>query len=281
MPELPEVETVMQGIAPHMTNAVIARAETHIPALRRPIAKDFAQRLMGARVTKVWRRAKYILATTSREDALLIHLGMSGKMTLSPGNEAPVRVKHDHIRWRFDHPENGPCWITFNDARRFGVCDLMTDETVSNHPMIASLGPEPLDDRFTAEVLINRLGDKKAPMKAVLLDQQIVAGLGNIYVAEALWRAKISPRRLAKSLGLKRAKRLVPAIKEVLSAAIASGGSTLRDYVRSDGGLGYFQHHFDVYDREGKPCNRTDCRDTVKRIVQSNRSTYYCPTCQR
>lgn len=281
MPELPEVETVMRGIEPTMTGATIARAESHIPALRRPIVQDFGQRLTGSRIVRVWRRAKYILATTSRGDALLLHLGMSGKITISPGSAPPERQKHDHIRWRFDHPDSGPAWISFNDARRFGVCDLVPADAIQHHPMIASLGPEPLGDDFTAQSLLATLVGKKAPMKAALLDQRVVAGLGNIYVAEALWRAGISPKRQAGTLGPKRLERLVVAIKDVLAAAIESGGSTLRDYVRSDGGLGYFQHQFDVYDQAGKPCNRQGCKGVIKRIVQSNRSTYYCPTCQR
>lgn len=281
MPELPEVETVMRGIEPVLRGARIGVAETHAPALRRPLSPAFAQILTGSVVTDLRRRAKYILVDTDRGNSLLIHLGMSGKITIRKGLEAPDRIKHDHVRWRFDLPDGGSNWVTFNDARRFGVCDLLETKDLADHPMIKGLGPEPLDHAFTADVLSDRLKGKNTPIKAALLDQSIVAGLGNIYVAEALFRAKISPRRLARTVVGARAARLVPAIKEVLAAAIKSGGSTLRDYVRSDGGLGYFQHQFDVYDQADKPCKRESCDGVVKRIVQSNRSTYYCPVCQR
>ena len=280
MPELPEVETVKCGIAPVMNGARIGVAEAHIPALRRPIRDDFAQRLTGAWVTNVRRRAKYILIDTDREISLLVHLGMSGKMTIKEGAEAPDRIKHDHIRWRFDQKRKSH-WITFNDARRFGVCDLVETSDLAHHPMLRDLGPEPLDDDFTADILDARLAGKSTPIKSALLDQRIVAGLGNIYVAEALFRSGISPKRLAKSVPGKRSARLVPAIKDVLREAIESGGSTLRDYVRSDGGLGYFQHRFSVYDREGQPCQKPACSGVVKRIVQANRSTFFCRVCQR
>lgn len=292
MPELPEVETVMRGIEPFVVGARIERAETYIDTLRRPLDPGFSQRLTGAYVKSLQRRAKYILITTDREDCIILHLGMSGKITFSHGINPPERIKHDHIRWLFTQktaPEisgktgdkTKATWITLNDARRFGMCDIIPVAEMKYHTMLSSLGPEPLDEGFTGSILSEALSGKKTPIKSALLNQNIVAGLGNIYVCEALWRAHIHPKRLAGAVSSKESHDLVDHIKIILRAAIASGGSTLRDFVRSDGSLGYFQHHFNVYDQEGKTCHRESCSGVIDRIKQANRSTYYCSVCQR
>ena len=283
MPELPEVETVRRGLVPVMEGQRITRAQVNRPDLRRPLPARMAERLQGATVLALRRRSKYILADLSSGETLLIHLGMSGRMLVSGGmpgqfhHDHAVLQKHDHVVLDMD----GGARITFNDARRFGAMDLMATATADTHPLLASLGPEPLGNDFSDEYLAGRLKGRKTPIKAALLDQHLVAGLGNIYVCEVLFRARISPRSLAGELGADQHARLVPIIRDVLSEAIEAGGSSLRDYRQTDGELGYFQHSFRVYDREGLPCVTPGCMGVVARIVQSGRSTYHCPHCQR
>jgi formamidopyrimidine-DNA glycosylase len=283
MPELPEVETVRRGLAPVMEGQVIARATVNRPDLRWPFPPGMAARLTGARVLTLRRRSKYLLADLDRGETLLIHLGMSGRMLVSGApvgrfvHDHPAPAKHDHVILDMESGAR----LTFNDPRRFGAMDLVPTETAGAHPLLARLGPEPLGNGFHEAHLAAALAGRRTPVKAALLDQRIVAGLGNIYVCEALYRARISPRRLAGNLGGARVARLVPAIRDVLRAAIAAGGSSLRDYRQADGELGYFQHAFDVYGREGAPCRTPGCQGRVARIVQSARSSFYCPRCQR
>jgi formamidopyrimidine-DNA glycosylase len=279
MPELPEVETVRRGLLPVMEGAVITRADVNRPDLRWPLPDRMADRLTGATVTALRRRSKYLLADLSTGETLLWHLGMSGRVLVSGGvpgalhHGHPAPEKHDHVVL---HMGSG-ARVTFNDARRFGAMDLFPGG--GTHPLLAALGPEPLGNAFSEDHLAARLDGKLTPVKAALLDQTVVAGLGNIYVSEALFRARISPRRLAGNLGARRIARLVPAIRETLAEAIAAGGSSLRDHRQTSGELGYFQHSFRVYGREGAPC--PDCAAPVQRIVQSGRSSFFCPVCQR
>jgi len=283
MPELPEVETVRRGLAPAMEGAVIEKAQVNRPDLRWPFPENMAARLTGQRVQTLRRRSKYILADLSSGETLLIHLGMSGRMTVSGDplgrfhHEHPAPEKHDHVVLDM---ENG-ARIIFNDPRRFGAMDLIETATAEDHPLLAKLGPEPLGNAFDGLSLATALKTRNTPIKSALLDQRIVAGLGNIYVCETLFRAGISPKRRAKNLSGQRAAALVPIIRDVLTDAITAGGSSLRDFRQADGELGYFQHSFDVYDREGHPCRKPGCAGTVKRIVQSGRSSFYCPLCQR
>ncbi len=283
MPELPEVETVRRGLEPVMEGRTIARAEVRRPDLRWPLPERMAERLTGQSVLRLRRRSKYILADLSSGETLIIHLGMSGRILIS-GNtvgdfhhEHPAPEKHDHVVL---HMEGG-ARITFNDARRFGAMDLVATDAAEDHWLIAQLGPEPLGNAFDEDYLVNRLRGRNTPIKAALLDQRIIAGLGNIYVCEALHRAGISPKRKAGRISEGRVRALVPVIREVLGEAIAAGGSSLRDYRQADGELGYFQHTFRVYDREGAPCATPGCDGVVTRIVQSGRSSFYCPSCQR
>ena len=268
MPELPEVETTVRGLERVLKGRRIERVEARRPDLRRALPHDLGQRLTGARVTGLGRRAKYGLIDTDRGDTLVFHLGMSGHWRIDPSEIA----KHDHFIIATD---DGRC-LALNDARRFGSLDLVRTEGLAEWPPFKALGPEPLD--IDARELRNRLAGRTAPIKLLLLDQRIVAGLGNIYVCEALYRAGIHPKRAGGSISLDRLKRLVPAIHDVLAEAIAAGGSTLRDFASPDGELGYFPKSFAVYDREGRHCA---CGATVKRIVQGGRSTFYCPRCQR
>ncbi|MDM8164965.1 bifunctional DNA-formamidopyrimidine glycosylase/DNA-(apurinic or apyrimidinic site) lyase [Roseovarius sp.] len=283
MPELPEVETVRRGLLPAMEGAVIARAEVNRPDLRWPFPDRMAERLSGQRVLNLRRRSKYILADLSSDETLLIHLGMSGRILISGDplgqfvHDHPAPEKHDHVVF---HMENG-ARITFNDPRRFGAMDLIATPIADQHPLLQKLGPEPLGNAFNEGHLVAALKGRNTPIKAALLDQRIVAGLGNIYVCEALYRARISPKRRAGAISAARVAGLVPVIREVLNDAIAAGGSSLRDYRRADGELGYFQHSFDVYDREGQPCRTPGCEGHVRRIVQSGRSSFYCAQCQR
>ncbi|HUN53440.1 MAG TPA: bifunctional DNA-formamidopyrimidine glycosylase/DNA-(apurinic or apyrimidinic site) lyase [Candidatus Sulfotelmatobacter sp.] len=277
MPELPEVETVCRGLAEALEGRRLARIELRRHDLRWPLPERFVERLQGRAVRRVRRRAKYIVMDTDGAEVLLAHLGMSGKMLVEPPNASqPPLGQHDHVVFTTDHGVR----IAFNDARRFGMLDLWAADALDRHPLLKDLGPEPLGNDFSAPVLSARLAGKRTPIKAALLDQRVVAGLGNIYVSEALFRAGISPRRSAHTVAGTRAERLVPAIKMVLQEAIAAGGSSLRDYVQASGELGCFQHHFDVYDREGQPCQNCN-RSSVRRIVQSGRSSFFCPTCQR
>lgn len=283
MPELPEVETVRRGLAPVMEGRVIARADVNRPDLRWPFPPRMAERLTGARVDRLRRRSKYILADLSTGETLLVHLGMSGRMLVSGDplgrfvHDHPAPQKHDHVVL---HMEDG-ARITFNDPRRFGAMDLMATDGAEGHKLLAVLGPEPLGNDFHEDHLIAAFRGKMTPVKAALLDQGIVAGLGNIYVCEALFRAGIHPGRRAGRIAAARVAELVPVIRQVLAEAIAAGGSSLRDFRQADGELGYFQHAFDVYGREDEACRRTGCDGTIRRIVQSGRSSFFCAHCQR
>ncbi len=292
MPELPEVETVVRGLRPALEGKRIARAEARRPDLRFPLPERFAERLTGRTVREVVRRAKYVLIRLDSGETWLAHLGMTGRFTVTPGARATsgqagynsgwaMAEKHDHV---LIETEDGGR-VVFNDARRFGYMDLIAPggEAASTH--LSGLGPEPLSNEFSAENLTSALKGRRTPVKSALLDQHLVAGIGNIYACEALWRAGISPRRSAHTIAGGRAARLVAGVKSVLSDAISAGGSSLRDYVHTDGELGYFQHNWAVYGREDETCPA--CRDEggtpckIRRIVQSGRSTFYCPTRQR
>jgi formamidopyrimidine-DNA glycosylase len=283
MPELPEVETVRRGLAPSMEGNRIALAQVNRPDLRWPFPPDFARRLTGRQIERLRRRSKYILADLDGGESLLIHLGMSGRMTVSGDplgqfvHSHPALEKHDHVILDM---ENG-ARITFNDPRRFGAMDLLATATAETHPLLAKLGPEPLGNHFDEPYLVAALKGRNTPIKAALLDQRLVAGLGNIYVCEALFRAHIAPARKAGRISAARAASLVPIIRQVLTEAIAAGGSSLRDFRQASGELGYFQHAFDVYGREGAPCRTPGCTGLIRRIAQSGRSSFYCPQCQR
>ncbi len=282
MPELPEVETVRLGLSRVMTGRRITRAVLRRSGLRLPFPEGLGRWLEGRRIQAVERRAKYLLIRFVEADhRLLVHLGMSGRMRVfDPGsNRQPM--PHDHVEIALDSGAR----VVFNDARRFGMMLLVPDEAPDHHPLLAGLGPEPLDDGFTAACLAERLRGRSGPIKAVLLDQRVIAGLGNIYVAEALWRARLSPRRRAESIRGMRAERLWRAIRAVLAEAIAAGGSTLRDHMGPDGTMGYFQHGFAVYGRAGLPCPECRCNPPpgggVRMIRQGGRASYYCPVLQR
>jgi formamidopyrimidine-DNA glycosylase len=293
VPELPEVETVRRGLQPAMEGMTIVRAETRRKDLRFPFQADFVARLEGQAVTGLGRRAKYLLADLASGDVLLMHLGMSGSFRVidaagaaAPGdfhhrrNEARA---HDHVRFTMSSGAE----IVFNDPRRFGYMKVVAREALDDEPLLKGLGPEPLGNAFDAAMLARSCRDKKTSLKAALLDQRVVAGLGNIYVCEALFRAHLSPRRLAATLALRtgapteRAVRLVEAIHDVLNQAIKAGGSSLRDHRQTSGELGYFQHSFGVYDREGDKCRTPGCKGAVKRFTQNGRSTFWCPSCQK
>lgn len=276
MPELPEVETVCRGLATQLVGKRLTRVELRRPDLRFPIPADLPQRLSGRRVEAVRRRAKYILMDFDDDTVLLAHLGMSGRMTVTSGipNEY---LPHDHMVMV---AEDGIC-VRFNDPRRFGMLDLTRRGEEHLHRLLADIGPEPLDDAFTGAVLAEAMAGRMSPIKAAILDQKIVAGVGNIYACEALFQAGLSPTRLAGTVVGARANRLVLAIKDVLTRAIAVGGSSLRDHVQVSGELGYFQHAWSVYGREGEKCPGCTCDQGVLRLVQSNRSTFYCAKKQR
>lgn len=283
MPELPEVETVRRGLAPSMENAVITRAQVNRPDLRWPFPERMAERLRGRRVLSLRRRSKYILADLDSGETLLIHLGMSGRMLVSGDplgqfvHNHPAPEKHDHVVFDMDNGAR----ITFNDPRRFGAMDLLDTATAEDSKLLSVLGPEPLGNAFSESYLVAALKGKNTPIKSALLDQGIIAGLGNIYVCETLFRAGIHPKRKAGQIAAARVAALVPIIREVLNDAIAAGGSSLKDFRSAGGELGYFQHRFDVYDREGQPCHSDGCDAQIRRIVQSGRSSFYCPSCQR
>ena len=286
MPELPEVETVRRGLQPALEGARLVRVEARRPDLRFPLPEGFVQRLTGARVEVLERRAKYLLARLDRGDTLVMHLGMTGRFEIEgsdrskPGvfrQAASTEDKHAHVVFETDAGKR----ITYFDARRFGYMDLIPTEALAHHPWFAGLGPEPLGPDFSAEHLQQAFAGKIQNVKATLLDQRIVAGLGNIYVCEVLFRARISPFTAAGRISRMRIERIVEAVREVLLEAIEAGGSTLRDYAGADGELGYFQHRFRVYGREGEPCAAPDCKGVVRRTVQAGRSTFYCPSCQR
>jgi formamidopyrimidine-DNA glycosylase len=294
MPELPEVETVRRGLAPVMEGARFVEVEARRGDLRWPLPKDFSARLQGQTVAGLGRRAKYLLADLASGEVLLMHLGMSGSFRVladadaerTPGryhHERSRHAAHDHVVFRMS---NGAL-ITFNDPRRFGSMKLVARAKLDEEPLLRALGPEPLGNEFDAAMLARACRGKKTSLKAALSDQRVVAGLGNIYVCEALHRARLSPRRQASTIATRtgapheRAERLVTCIKAVLNDAIKAGGSSLRDHARTDGELGLFQHHFRVYDREGKPCVTPGCKGTVRRVAQTGRSTFFCPVCQR
>ncbi|MGN6157632.1 MAG: bifunctional DNA-formamidopyrimidine glycosylase/DNA-(apurinic or apyrimidinic site) lyase [Devosia sp.] len=293
MPELPEVETVRRGLAPYLEGARIDKVTLNRANLRFPFPQGFIKALEGQTIVTVGRRAKYLLFRLSSGKTWLGHLGMTGAFRFAEGRyKEPSRYyepaedeKHDHVVMQLTHPDRGRLTLIYTDARRFGFMDLFEREEDS--PYLEGLGPEPLGNGFNPEEMAARFKGKSAPMKAALLDQRVVAGLGNIYVSEALWRAHIRPTVPAKKLVLKSGKPsarldlLADGVRSVLTEAIEAGGSTLRDFRAADGGSGYFQHRFDVYDREGEPCHTPGCRGTIKRIVQSGRSTFYCPVCQK
>jgi formamidopyrimidine-DNA glycosylase len=287
MPELPEVETVRRGLAPVLDGARLVRVEARRPDLRFALPDGFVQRLTGARFGEMSRRAKYLLAPLDRGDVLVMHLGMSGRFEIAsakarqrPGefHYAPAAdEKHAHVLF---HTEQGET-VTYFDPRRFGYMDLIAAESLAEHPWFKGLGPEPLGEDFNAAHLKAEFEGRRQSVKATLLDQRVVAGLGNIYVCEALHRAGIDPERAAGSLKPKALTALVDIIRLVLAEAIEAGGSTLRDYAAADGALGYFQHRFKAYGRAGEPCLNPGCGGTIARIVQGGRSTFFCPRCQR
>jgi formamidopyrimidine-DNA glycosylase len=293
MPELPEVETVRRGLEPVMQGARFETVEARRRDLRWPLPADFAARLEGQTVIGLGRRAKYLLVDLSSGEVLLMHLGMSGSFRVlhdggerRPGkyhHERPPHLTHDHVVF---HMSNG-AWIAFNDPRRFGSMKLVPRGKLDEEPLLRALGPEPLGNAFDAAMLARACRGKKTSLKAALLDQRVVAGLGNIYVCEALYRARLSPKRRAATIATRagepneRARALVQGIRDVLNDAIRAGGSSLRDHKRTDGELGLFQHQFAVYDRDGRRCPRRSCGGAIKRIVQTGRSTFFCPVCQR
>jgi formamidopyrimidine-DNA glycosylase len=293
MPELPEVETVRRGLQPAMEGATIVKAEARRKDLRFPFQKDFVARLEGQIVTGLGRRAKYLMADLASGDVLLMHLGMSGSFRVlkQDGPQTPGRFHHprgldrthDHVVF---HMSSGAV-VIFNDPRRFGYMKVIARNAIEDEPLLQGLGPEPLGNAFDAAMLARSCANKKTSLKAALLDQRVVAGLGNIYVCEALFRALLSPRRLAATLATKKAeptdhaRRLVGAIHAVLNQAIKAGGSSLRDHRQTSGELGYFQHSFQVYDREGEKCQTAGCRGIVRRFTQNGRSTFWCPKCQK
>ncbi|MEM7169195.1 MAG: bifunctional DNA-formamidopyrimidine glycosylase/DNA-(apurinic or apyrimidinic site) lyase [Pseudomonadota bacterium] len=282
MPELPEVETVVRGLRPKLEGRRLAQVLQRRDHLRFPLPDEFVARLEGQGVTHITRRAKYMLIHLSGGEVLLCHLGMSGRMIIvEQGAKTPPPLdKHDHIVFTTDQGHQ----IRFNDARRFGMMDLAKSDDLDRHPLLSGLGPEPLGNDFNGPALAAALKGKRSPIKAALLDQRVVAGLGNIYVCEALYFAGLSPRRQAYTVQGQRAERLAQAVRQVLQRAIAAGGSSLRDYVQADGEFGYFQHDWAVYGREGLSC--PTCAQSpepghIKRLVQSGRSSFFCPRCQR
>lgn len=291
MPELPEVETVRMGLEPVLEGYTFIKVTTRRGDLRRPFPHDFANRLSGRKVKRLHRRAKYLLADLDDGQTLVIHLGMSGRMAVyanGGGHRLGIYAhaashpeaghgKHDHVIFETDAPAK----IVFSDHRRFSLMTLIESGKLESDPLFDGLGPEPLSADFDADYLKQALRGKRTPIKSALLNQRIVAGLGNIYVCEALFRARISPKRLASKVTGEKIGPLVNDIKATLKDAIKAGGSSLRDHARPDGSLGEFQHHFCVYDREGKPCPGKDCKGKIRRIVQAGRSTFYCPTCQK
>lgn len=275
MPELPEVETVRLGLAPVLEGRKLARVQARRKDLRRPLPRGFAKRLEGRTILRLARRAKYLLAFLDDGQVLLMHLGMSGRMAIADPS-LPLD-KHDHVVLTTDEGRE----IRFRDPRRFGMMDLVPATDLDSHPLLADLGPEPLEEAFDGPLLAARLAGSRSPLKTALLDQRRVAGLGNIYVCEALFRAGLSPTREAATVKGEKADRLAAAIRTVLSEAVAAGGTSLRDHRRADGDLGYFQNELAVYGREGEPCPGCTCREGIRRIVQGGRSTFYCRKKQR
>ncbi|MCZ4090569.1 bifunctional DNA-formamidopyrimidine glycosylase/DNA-(apurinic or apyrimidinic site) lyase [Sinorhizobium psoraleae] len=296
MPELPEVETVRRGLAPTMEGALLVRAELRRPDLRFPFPDNFSASVAGRRIVSLSRRAKYLMIDLEGGDVIIAHLGMSGSFRVEAGTDAdtPGRFhhprgkdeKHDHVIFHLSG-QSGPARVIYNDPRRFGFMDLARRDGIADHVFFRDLGQEPTGNALDAAYLAQRFAGKAQPLKAALLDQKIIAGLGNIYVCEALWRSGLSPSRPAGSLVDKRGRprpglvTLTEAIRQVIADAIAAGGSSLKDHIQTDGSLGYFQHSFSVYDREGEACRKPDCGGTVARIVHAGRSTFYCPRCQK
>lgn len=280
MPELPEVETVRRGLAPMLEGRRLTRVVQRRPDLRFPLPEDFEARLLGRRVDRIDRRAKFLLMWLDSGAVLISHLGMSGRFKIF-GNDPPPLDKHDHVVFETDEGAT----LRFHDPRRFGFMDLVAGSDLCRYPMLSGLGPEPLGDKFNGGFLSGRLAGRSAPLKAAILEQRVVAGMGNIYACESLYRAGLSPTRAAATIVGRRAGRLVRAIKTVFEEAIVAGGSTLRDHRRPSGELGYFQHRFAVYGRAGQPCPKCDCnlRRTggIRCVVQSGRSTFYCAKRQR
>ena len=286
MPELPEVETVRRGLEPVLAGARLARVEARRPDLRFPLPEGFVQRLTGARIERLERRAKYLMAPLDRDETLVMHLGMSGRFEIAapasrmrPGDftlAQPPDPKHAHVVFTTD----AGAVVTFYDPRRFGYMDLIATGALAEHPWFKGLGPEPMGCAFDAKHLARAAAGRKAPIKNLLLDQRVIAGLGNIYVCEALHRAGIAPERAAEAVPPRKLKALAGEIRAVLAEALEAGGSTLRDYATADGSLGYFQHRFRVYGREGEPCLKPGCRGRIERIVQAGRSSFACSRCQ-
>jgi len=287
MPELPEVETVRRGLESVLSGARLSRVEARRPDLRFPLPEGFVQRLTGARLTSLDRRGKYILGHLDRDETLIMHLGMTGRFEIEngPGARAPggfalaaaVDPKHAHVIF---HTEAG-ARVTYFDPRRFGFMDLCRSDALDVHPRFLGMGPEPLGDAFTADHLVSAFKGRRQGAKTLLLDQGVVAGLGNIYVCEALHRARISPIGAADEISRRKLDDLVTSVRSILGEALIAGGSTLRDFAGADGALGYFQHSFQAYGREGESCARRRCRGVIRRIVQAGRSTFYCPVCQK
>lgn len=273
MPELPEVETVVRGLRPHLVGRIFAGVEQRRADLREKLPKQFVQRLQGRRIAAVERRAKYILIYLDDGNMLVVHLGMTGQFVL--GDKPNTVGVHEHVAFTLDDGRS----LRFTDPRRFGLMDIVPVRELGTHKRFRGIGPEPLDADFTVAVLENAFRGRRGPIKAALLDQRNIAGVGNIYACEALYLAGISPKRRTGTVLRERAARLVSAIKEVLDKAIAAGGSSARDYVQANGEQGWFQAQWAVYDKEGQPC--PGCATPIKRIVQSGRSTFYCPKCQR
>ncbi|WP_027488692.1 bifunctional DNA-formamidopyrimidine glycosylase/DNA-(apurinic or apyrimidinic site) lyase [Allorhizobium undicola] len=296
MPELPEVETVKRGLAPFMEGATIRRLELRRPDLRFPLPSDLQEKTQGQRIVSLSRRAKYLLIDLENGLSVISHLGMSGSYRIDEGRQTDMPgefhharskdEKHDHVIFHLERTGGSVIRVIYNDPRRFGFMDLVERRLMDSHAAFAGLGPEPLGNMLSAEALAGRFAGRSQPLKTVLLDQKTIAGLGNIYVCEALWRAHLSPQRAAGTLvapdggktdGL---ERLTIAIRDVIAEAIEAGGSSLRDHIQTDGSLGYFQHRFNAYDREGQACRHPGCGGTIGRIVQAGRSTFYCPDCQ-
>lgn len=291
MPELPEVETVRRGLEPALSGARLSRVRANRPDLRFPLPDGFVQRLTGARILRLDRRAKYILAPLDCGDTLVMHLGMTGRFEIAapegavrPGEfarEVKPDDKHAHVVFETEAKDGGEgATVTYYDPRRFGFMDLIPTDRVDRHPWFATMGPEPLGEGFDAKTLEKAFANRKQGPKTLLLDQKTVAGLGNIYVCEALHRAHISPFKPSGGIAKKRLTPLTTAIKDVLAEAVEVGGSTLKDFAAADGALGYFQHRFRVYDREGEPCPTPGCKGVIAREVQAGRSTFFCPLCQ-
>ena len=296
MPELPEVETVRRGLAPVMEGGVIEKAVINRPNLRFPFPDDFVARLEGQKILSVGRRAKYLVLDLASGEVLVMHLGMSGSFRIELADDVSApgifhhprsdAQKHDHVIISVDGP-HGRADIIYNDPRRFGYMDLVARSEMETHKHFAAVGVEPTGNALDGALISKLFAGKSTPLKAALLDQRLIAGLGNIYVCEALWRAGLSPERKANTItrkdgkATKRTDLLAQSIREIIANAIEAGGSSLHDHKQTDGSMGYFQHTFNVYDQEGKPCKSTGCNSIIKRIVQSGRSTFYCPTCQR